>query len=79
MAENGRKLRLNDLYVTFKAKIDLFSPNYHFHLIPWPPKNLKSGIIYYFDIFSFLGKINYLAYFFDPWAEEVPQSSWQTT
>ena len=33
-----------------------------FHLIPLPPKNLKSGIIFDFDIFCFFRQFNYIAF-----------------
>ena len=49
-----------------------FSSNKKFHLIPWPQKPLKSGIIYYFDIFRFFSKFNHLAYFFRPLGRRSP-------
>ena len=39
--------------MTLKAKLDLWSPNKHFHLIPWPQKPIKNGIICYSEILHF--------------------------
>ena len=48
-----QKWPLNDLWVTLKAKLDLWSLNKHFYLIPRPLKHIKNGIICYSDIFHF--------------------------
>ena len=39
--------------MTLKAKLDLWSPNKHFYLIPWPQKPIKNGIICYSEILHF--------------------------
>ena len=39
--------------MTLKAKLDLWSPNKHFLLIPWPQKPIKNGIICYSEILHF--------------------------
>ena len=57
--------------MTFRGQGGVFRKNGWFHWIPWPQKTLKIGIIYYSDIFSFLGNLIIHAYFFDPWAEKA--------